>query len=129
MKLQRFERINQICQDLEATRKFYQLIFPDWHVRAEGEGEGWRWMHFGNEQFYLSLSQPPNPGERSTTGHLDHVGFVIDDGNALMQLLKANGIEHFNIDDSPETKFRIYVSDPDGTAIEFVEYNEAYALK
>lgn len=30
---------------------------------------------------------------------------------------------------APETKHRIYVSDPDGNEIELVEYNETYTLK
>lgn len=129
MNFHRFEHINQSCKDLEATRQFYQTLFPEWTVRAEGEDAGWRWMHFGNHQFYLALNQPPNAASVSTsTGHLDHIGFVIADGEAMKQVLEVNGIE-YEVYKSPETKVRIYVNDPDGTQVELVEYKNDYALK
>jgi catechol 2,3-dioxygenase-like lactoylglutathione lyase family enzyme len=130
MNFHRFEHINQLCRDLETTRQFYQTLFPDWCLRAEGEIEGWRWMHFGNSQFYLSLNQPPEATEsqQKSTGHIDHIGFVIEDGEKMKALLDAQGIEYYTYT-SPETKCRIYVSDPDGTEIELVEYQETYELK
>jgi catechol 2,3-dioxygenase-like lactoylglutathione lyase family enzyme len=128
MNFKRFEHVNQICRDLEATRTFYQTLFPDWYVRAEGDVDGWRWMHFGNEQFYLSLNQPPESEAPLSTGHIDHLGFVINDGDAMKALLDANHIKYYTYT-SPETKNRIYVSDPDGTELELVEYQQAYALK
>ena len=124
MKLLRFEHVNQVCQNLEATRQFYQTLFPDWKVRAEGDD----WIHFGDDQFYLSLSQSGS-GIRRSTGHIDHIGFVIDDSDKMKAILDANDIEYFTMHDSPETKCRIYISDPDGTPIELVEYTEAYAMK
>lgn len=63
-----------------------------------------------------------------TTGHVDHIGFVIADSEAMKALLDANGIKYY-IYKSPETKSRIYVSDPDGTELELVEYEGDYALK
>ncbi|BAY60250.1 glyoxalase family protein [Calothrix brevissima NIES-22] len=45
------EHINLSCKDIDATKNFYQTIFPDWYVRAEGVFNGERWMHFGNNQF------------------------------------------------------------------------------
>ena len=56
MNLIRFEHINVSCKDINATKKFYQTLFPDWYVRAEGVFEGRRWMHLGNNQFYLALN-------------------------------------------------------------------------
>lgn len=128
MNFHRFEHVNQICRDLEATRKFYQTLFPDWYVRAEGTVDGWKWMHFGNAQFYLALNQPPASEANPSTGHIDHVGFVIDDGDKMKAVLDANGIEYSTYN-SPETRSRIYVSDPDGTEIELVDYQESYALR
>ncbi|MEN9521048.1 MAG: hypothetical protein RLZZ381_3636 [Cyanobacteriota bacterium] len=55
MQFHRFEHVNQICQDLEETRQFYQTLFPNWEVRAEGEEDGWHWLHFGDRQFYKDL--------------------------------------------------------------------------
>ncbi len=129
MQFHRFEHVNQICQDLEGTRQFYQTLFPNWEVRAEGEEDGWYWMHFGDRQFYLALNQPPDPSQfTKSTGHLDHIGFVIDDSEAMTALLDTKGIKYYTYK-SPETKCRIYVSDPDGTELELVEYKDDYALK
>ena len=63
-----------------------------------------------------------------STGHLDHIGFVIDYSEAMKALLDDNGIKYY-IYKSPETKCRIYVRDPDGTELELVEYENDYALK
>jgi catechol 2,3-dioxygenase-like lactoylglutathione lyase family enzyme len=129
MKFRRFEHINQTCQDLQKTRDFYETLFPDWQVRAQGEEDGWIWQHFGDHQFYLALNQPPAGTEVSpTTGHLEHIGFVIDDGAAMQLLLDAHNIEYV-VFNSPETKYRIYVNDPDGTEVELVEYQNDYLLR
>lgn len=129
MNFYRFEHVNQSCKDLDATRQFYQILFPDWVVRAEGKEAGWRWMHFGDRQFYLALNQPPNSATvPPSTGHLDHIGFVITDGAAMQAVLDTHSIP-YEIYRSPETKFRIYVHDPDGTQVELVEYQEDYALR
>jgi len=53
---------------------------------------------------------------------------VIEDGEKMMAILKAKGIEYF-IEDSPETKYRIYVQDPDSTFLDLVEYNTGYELR
>lgn len=129
MQFYRFEHVNQICQDLEETRQFYQTLFPNWQVRAEGEEDGWRWIHFGDRQFYLALNQPPESDEvKKSTGHIAHIGFVIDDSEVMKTLLDAKGIQYYTYK-SPETKCRIYVSDPDGTELELVEYEDDYVLK
>ncbi|MBE9126729.1 MULTISPECIES: VOC family protein [unclassified Coleofasciculus] len=131
MKLQRFEHINLACQDLDATKTFYQTLFPDWYVRAENNDRHDRWMHFGNDQFYLALNHEPNlkrVHEIYEMIGVNHVGFVIDDGNAMKTRLEEHGIEYYTMTAS-ETKHRIYVTDPDGNEIELVEYHPEYALR
>ncbi|RCJ21932.1 bleomycin resistance protein [Nostoc minutum NIES-26] len=131
MNFTRFEHINLSCKDIDVTKKFYQTLFPDWYVRAEGVFNGDRWMHFGNNQFYLALN---NDSEQERVHQpyesigINHVGFVIKDGEAMTKMLEAEGIEYYTMT-APETKHRIYVNDPDGNEIELVEYNPEYALK
>lgn len=132
MKLHRFEHLNLTCRDLETTQQFYQTLFPDWQVRAYGVGPtGDRWVHFGNDQVYLALNH--DPGSQRTQqpyegAGINHVGFVIDDGEAFKALLATNNIEFYTMT-SPETRHRIYVSDPDGNEIELVDYQETYGLR
>ncbi|QSJ19429.1 VOC family protein [Nostoc sp. UHCC 0702] len=131
MNFTRFEHINLGCKDIDVAKKFYQTLFPDWYVRAEGVFNGDRWIHFGNDQFYLAL----NDGYEQERVHqpyesigINHIGFVIKDGEAITKLLEAEGIEYYTMS-APETKHRIYVNDPDGNEIELVQYNPEYALK
>ncbi len=129
MNFQRFEHINLSCHDLKATQQFYQTLFPDWFVRAQGEG----WVHFGDRQFYLSLFEEPSQTHRDYAPYasigINHVGFVIQDGEAMQAVLDANGIEYQLVDDASETQFRIYLCDPDGNEIELIEYKPAYAMR
>ncbi|MBD2199661.1 MULTISPECIES: VOC family protein [Calothrix] len=130
MSMIRFEHINLSCKDIDATKNFYQTLFPDWYVRAEGVFNGDRWMHFGNNQFYLALnddSQQERVHKPYESIGINHVGFVIDDGEAMQKLLEAKGIDYYTMT-AAETKHRIYVNDPDGNEIELVEYNPDYSL-
>ena len=131
MNFTRFEHINLSCKNIDTSQKFYQTIFPDWYVRAEGVSNGDRWMHLGNSQFYLALNDSPQE-ERVHRIYenigINHVGFVIPDGEAMKALLDQNDIEYYTMT-SPETKHRIYVSDPDGNEIELVEYQPDYSLR
>jgi catechol 2,3-dioxygenase-like lactoylglutathione lyase family enzyme len=131
MNFNRFEHINISCKDIEASKKFYQKLFPDWYLRAEGIYEGRNWMHFGNEQFYIALNNEPGE-ERVHRAYenigINHVGFVIKDGDAMQKLLDKEGIGYY-VMNAPETKHRIYVNDPDGNEIELVEYQMEYALR
>lgn len=130
MNFYRIEHINKVCQNLETTLQFYQTLFPDWFIRARGESDDLSWIHFGSRQFYISLygrrdASRPIP---LNTGNIDHIGFVIEDGKKMMTVLEANRVEYF-VEDSPEAKYRIYVTDPDNTRLELVEYDEGYELR
>lgn len=130
MNFYRIEHINKVCQNLETTLQFYQTLFPDWFIRAHGDSDGLSWIHFGDRQFYISLYERPNASQSIplNTGNIDHIGLVIEDGEKMMALLEANGIKYF-VEDAPETKYRIYVQDPDSTFLELVEYNADYELR
>jgi catechol 2,3-dioxygenase-like lactoylglutathione lyase family enzyme len=131
MNFTRFEHINISCKDMDSTKDFYQTIFPDWYVRVEGISNGTRWMHFGNDRFYLSFNDTPDEKRVHNIYEnigINHVGFVINDGEAMKALLDEHGIEYYTMT-AAETKHRIYVLDPDGNEIELLEYNPDYALK
>lgn len=130
MNFHRIEHINKACQNLETTLQFYQTLFPDWSIRACEKTDDPSWLHFGNHQFYISLYGRSEQSDSIAidTGSIDHVGFVIEDGKEMIAVLEKNGIEYF-VEDAPETKYRIYVKDPDGLFLELVEYNEGYELR
>ncbi|GAB4213918.1 MAG: hypothetical protein OHK0012_10950 [Synechococcales cyanobacterium] len=129
MNFQRFEHVNQICRDLDRTQHFYQTLFPEWTVRAEGEHQGWRWRHLGDDHYYLALNQPPvGTVTDPATGHIDHIGLVIRDASAMQARLDQHQIP-YEVYHSPETTLRLYVDDPDGTQVELVAYQPDYPLR
>jgi catechol 2,3-dioxygenase-like lactoylglutathione lyase family enzyme len=131
MNFLRFEHLNLACKNIDLSQKFYQTLFPDWYVRAEGIYNGSRWVHLGNDQFYLTLndySEQNRVHQAYESIGINHVGFVIKDGEAMQKLLDSEGIEYYTLT-APETKHRIYVNDPDGNEIELVEYQPDYALR
>ncbi|MFM7601209.1 MAG: VOC family protein [Pseudanabaena sp.] len=129
--LNRLEHVNLSCQDLEASQVFYQALFPDWYIRAEDRHDQRPWIHLGNDQFYMCLNHTPNlkrAHEIYENIGVNHVGFVISDGEEIKARLEEHKIDYYTLD-ATETKHRIYVSDPDGNEIELVEYNPDYRLR
>jgi catechol 2,3-dioxygenase-like lactoylglutathione lyase family enzyme len=129
--LNRLEHVNLSCQDLEASQAFYQALFPDWYVRAEDRYDQRPWIHLGDDQFYISLNHTPElkrVHEIYENIGVNHVGFVINNGEEFKVRLEENKIDYYTLA-APEIKHRIYVSDPDGNEIELVEYNSNYRLR
>jgi hypothetical protein len=46
----------------------------------------------------------------------------------MKAVLQQAGIDYYTMT-SPETKYRIYVTDPDGNELELVEYQSDYRLR
>jgi catechol 2,3-dioxygenase-like lactoylglutathione lyase family enzyme len=129
--LNRLEHVNLSCHDLEASQAFYQIVFPEWYVRAEDRHDQRPWVHLGDDQFYFCLNHTPD----LTRVHaiyenigVNHVGFTVNNGEEIKVRLEKNNIDYYTLA-APETKHRIYVTDPDGNEIELVEYNPDYSLR
>jgi hypothetical protein len=43
MNFNRIEHINKACQNLETTLQFYQILFPDWVIRAREALDDMHW--------------------------------------------------------------------------------------
>ncbi|TQV72269.1 VOC family protein [Aliikangiella marina] len=124
----RLEHINMVVTDLDQSLKFYHAAFPHWRVRGSGSmdwyGKTKKWLHFGDDYFYLSINDGGEGENRHLKGHsvgLAHIGFVTENLAALIKRLADAG---FEVDHGGESKFRnnAYYIDPDGFEIEFVEY-------
>jgi catechol 2,3-dioxygenase-like lactoylglutathione lyase family enzyme len=129
--LNRLEHVNLACHDIKTSQAFYQVLFPDWYVRAQDLLDQRPWVHLGDDQFYVCLNHTPNLKRVHAIYEnigVNHVGFVINNGEAIKVRLEENKIEYYTLT-APETKHRIYVSDPDGNEIELVEYNSGYRLR
>lgn len=122
MAIQKFDHFNITAPQplLDSVRDFY--------VQILGFQEGFRpdfpfpgyWLYQG-EQAMIHLVVP-DEGDRevSQNGHLDHIAFLSDDIDGMLNTLKSNKIsfEKFTI---PDTKARQLVfSDPTGLKIELL---------
>jgi catechol 2,3-dioxygenase-like lactoylglutathione lyase family enzyme len=123
----RLEHANLNVQDAEAITRFITAAFPEYHVRGSGASgpSGRPWRHVGDDQHYLALTEVSETTGRtpydSQTG-LNHLGFEIDDVDALENRLRGAGFEPNLRDDSHPARRRIYYFDPEGNDWEFVQY-------
>lgn len=125
----RLEHANLIVKDIDATIAFLQTALPDWKVRGRGRsswhGKARSWAHFGTESSYVTFNDAFGGENRDLAGHspgLAHLGFVVQDVDAVIGRLQAKG---FAIDISGvEHPFRktVYFLDPSGFQFEFIQY-------
>jgi catechol 2,3-dioxygenase-like lactoylglutathione lyase family enzyme len=124
------EHANIAVNDLDEGIRFFRTAFPEFSVRGRGStdhGE-WQseWVHIGTDASYICVNADTRaPGDREH-GHkgfgVNHLGFVVDDAEAVYQRLSEAGYkEGFQPGDHPHRR-RVYFLDADGNEYEFVEY-------
>jgi len=116
----RLEHANLTVRDIDATVQFLKTAFPEFVVRGEGIQNGDRWLHVGSDDSYIALNESSEGV--SENGPLNHLGFAVDDVNAVVsRLLEAEYREGFIAPEHPHRR-RKYFFDADGIEWEFVEY-------
>jgi catechol 2,3-dioxygenase-like lactoylglutathione lyase family enzyme len=110
--------------DLERSRKFYEDVMG---CTYERENDTTVFMRAGEDNFVLARTgyhEPPNKG-RDTLIH--HAFFVNgEDFDAALANLEENGVEILLYEDTGHRSFtgrHAYFHDPDGNAIEFIDYH------
>lgn len=129
MTATRLEHVNLVVPELGPTLDFLRVAFPQWRVRGEGTNEWFgrprRWLHFGDDNFYVTLNDGGEGPARDLDGHapgLAHIGFVVEDSDAVRDRLIAHGHEvHMHGGDHPFRK-TVYFVDPAGIEFEFMQY-------
>ena len=125
----RIEHANLVVKDIAATLAFIQTAFPTWRIRGQG-GNNWggkprRWLHVGDDNYYLTLNDGAEGENRDLSGHapgLAHLGFVVDDVDGVIQRLEAKGFQiAVSGGDHPFRK-TVYFIEPAGFEFEFMEY-------
>ena len=124
----RLDHANLTVRDVDAMLRFLLTAFPDFRIRGEGKTwRGTRWVHVGSDDLYLALSQSfLEPAERwvpyAGKPGTNHLGFAVDDAEALRARLRAAGYEDTTVPNRHPFRRRVYFHDPEGNDWEFVEY-------
>ncbi len=127
--MNRLEHANLVVKDIKATLEFLQTAFPDWRVRGQGEnswnGKARRWLHVGDDNYYITLNDGAEGEIRDLTGHtpgLAHLGFAVDDADAIVARLEAKGFSVRVKDTEHPFRKTYYFIDPAGFEFEFMQY-------
>ena len=123
------EHLNLVVRDLPETLAFYKAVFPHWRIRSRGQAQWYgverQWVHFGDDDQYLTFNDDGTGENRDLAGHqtgLAHFAYVTADLNAVVGRLEGAGFEIAKT--GAENRFRknVYFVDPNGFEVEFVEY-------
>jgi catechol 2,3-dioxygenase-like lactoylglutathione lyase family enzyme len=124
----RLDHANVSVRDIDGMISFLRTAFPDFRVRGGGTGpSGARWAHVGNDDVYLALNEATvEPAEQwqpyAGRPGLNHLGFEVDDVDALRERLAAAGYRDSTVPNSHPARKRVYFYDAEGNDWEFVEY-------
>ncbi|MBL4578746.1 MAG: VOC family protein [Flavobacteriales bacterium] len=118
------EHINLSAHDLDGATKFFKTAFPNFQVRGGGDGTFGKWLHIGTDETYIAITQadPGKRGERYASSGINHVGFVVDDVDALAKRLSKAGYQRSYPKQEQQFRIRDYFLDSEGNEYEFVEY-------
>ncbi|MFT7613932.1 MAG: catechol 2,3-dioxygenase-like lactoylglutathione lyase family enzyme [Parvicellaceae bacterium] len=115
------EHANISVTNLNKAVEFFQTAFPTFKVRGGGEG----WLHLGDEETYLALSE----GNKGKTEHPDyeelginHLGFVVEDVDSIAKRMDAHGFKRSYPKQIQKYRIRDYFNDGDDNQYEFVQY-------
>jgi len=121
------EHVNITVRNPDQTAALLSRLFG-WHVRWRGGAKlGGTTVHVGNDDSYVAVyvhdpGAPPAPVAESRVGGLNHVGVVVEDLDAVEDLVLAEGLQTFNHGDY-EPGRRFYFLDPDDIEYEVVSYS------
>lgn len=123
----RMEHANLSVRHFDEAVRFVKTAFPVFEVRYEGVNNGRRWMHIGTDDTYLALSEATAEAAEAWTPYsgkpgVNHLGFVVDDADAVRGRLAAAGFRDSTYPNNHPHRKRVYFYDADGNDWEFVEY-------
>ena len=123
------EHINLVVKDLEQSLLFYQVAFPHWKIRSQGQSNWYqykrKWLHFGDDYQYIAFSDHGTGDNRILSSNqvgLAHFAYVTHNIEALEKRLTDAGFSYSIPIKENGVRKNMYYIDPDGFEIEFVQY-------
>lgn len=120
------EHVNFTVPDANETADVLCKLFG-WKIRWQGPAiNGGHSVHVGNDTSYLAVYSPQAGAKvadinKGRAGHLNHVGVVVSDLDAVEDKVKALGYKPYNHADY-EPGRRFYFDDENGIEFEVVSY-------
>ena len=119
------EHANISVTDVDEAIRFFTTALPDFRVRHDSGPGPHRWVHLGTDTTYFCLTQMEEPAEgsfeRRQPGY-NHVGFAVEDADALRERMLAAGYREGFVPDPHPHRRRVYFIDNNGMEYEFVQY-------
>ena len=115
-----------ICSDLVSSVEFYRdVLSMTVDDKRPDLGYPGAWLNFGNEQIHLLQLPNPDPvhGRPEHGGRDRHVAFSVENLDALIKRLTEHQLK-FTL--SKSGRKALFVRDPDGNALEFIEQSVKY---
>jgi catechol 2,3-dioxygenase-like lactoylglutathione lyase family enzyme len=109
------DHVSFYTTDPDGVKKLYGGVLGLAQAAAIEPGGGDRFL-VGTQ--WIGYSSAPDP---SATNHMDHVAFATDDLVALRRYLTAKGIKPSGLQDFRDHSRSLFVTDPEGNRVEFVE--------
>ena len=123
----RMEHANVSVRHIDESVRFLMAAFPEFEVRREGLKNGHRWMHIGTDDTYIALNETTQSRDENQEPYngkpgVNHLGYEVDDVEALRDRLTAAGFKDSTYPNSHPHRKRVYFYDADGNDWEFVQY-------
>lgn len=130
----KLEHLNITVPDIDEALNFINIVAPDFKIRKdeihkdENSKEGYRWVHVGNDDYYLALQEPhlDSTPKKQLTSYINyginHIALVVSNIAIIEGQLKSNGYRRSI--STPKEKFRkrVYYYDHAGFEWELIEY-------
>ena len=122
------EHANLHVENVDRMLEFISTALPDFGIRFDsGKNDPERWVHIGNEDFYLAVYQSSAQSQNGKAPYdgrpgINHLGFVVADVETVRQGLTQAGFIETTITNDHPARHRIYFNDAEGNDWEFVQY-------
>jgi catechol 2,3-dioxygenase-like lactoylglutathione lyase family enzyme len=123
------EHANITVPDIDAAIEFLRVIEPRLAVRHDETPAGsYRWAHIGADNCYVALQEPHLGSEPESNRRpyrdfgVNHIGWVVDDFDAVIKRLEAYGYRQGIPGESNAYRRRAYFYDTAGFEWEIVGY-------
>jgi catechol 2,3-dioxygenase-like lactoylglutathione lyase family enzyme len=121
----KLEHANLNVKSIDDAVRFLTAAFPEFHVRGRGVSDGTPWAHVGTDDTYIALNEigrTPAQAAYDDSGPFNHLGYAVDDAEAVADRLRQAGFEEGFIAPAHPYRIRKYFHDADGNEWEFVQY-------